>query len=1092
MTTRETTSVARLAGVLVGGVWLISALAGCHRADPASAVQEVQAALTGYNGPCDVACGCSAAYSMTRAMRAGYTGPLFRLVRDDGTMQTVGQTANHQVELSVVQSFCATGSSASSPVHCYVDTIYDQSVSNHNDLSVFTGQQSVWDEPYGGSGNWGIDCGAAGLAPHACAPPFYMSPRYNMPVLFTPFPTGLADCPSGNLSCTQGLPAGNVNKAVMAFLDNRQGSTCCGTNGLMEGLDYIVSHDHNPVAATGMMFAPLPGFGTSAPMICSGPGQYCATIDLEEAAGIGTTPYPNAGTVGADVFIEGKYAPGTGGTSGSVGNLVTVVNGTQVESGTASAMSTSLEGNHVRAGLAGDATPVQEAVFEFAIMSCTPSATDDQNLYNNVSTFYANARAAAATAVAPGGSTSLGPGDLAALNNNSNGMNGKNATRGAVGGGPPAPDMLYSRMFAGWSLRRLNASYTGPLVRLRRGDGTLAYFGSNASGTGLDPAASTWCGSPSTCSVAEWRCQASVTPGQEQTWSAAHDTSQCPTLTPSSGTGPTVTFNSLNGQPTLHFDGAHALCHSNTNGMPHYWSVATVALQTSGVNTRAAVVGMNGGATQLGFFASNASWTANGGAFANATGATVSSWHSLIGLTNGGTGPVYLDGVASAPANVGDIPGGSTLCVGEASTAGSFPFTGDVAEVTLSYDLTGPTGALGHATDGGVLVEVPPSPAAYADPNSGNVLFNNQQLAWGFLNNTSGTTQAVASPSIFVQASGEADVAVMGPNNSLTYYHAKPGIAWSQAQQVAGPQTTFSSPSIFVRSGGEIDIVAMGANNSLMYYYLLPGGSWASTQIAGPLTTYSAPSIYVRAANPAGEADVVAQGPDYTLMYYYAAPSANWSSSQIDGPLAAYSQPSIFVRDAVNGSPAGEADVAVQGPGNSLSYYYATPGAVWSPRVPVASAGTTFSAPTVVVRTGNPANEADIVAQGAGNSLDYYYSMSGTSFTPVTVQGANSTFAAPGFVVQPNGQADIIVQGPSNALTLYFATPPGGLNIQTLTGPGNPGSYAAPRIFARSANPQFERDVVTVGPNNTLLYYYDASGNGGWANTNIDGNQTAF
>ncbi len=47
-----------------------------------------------------------------------------------------------------------------------------------------------------------------------------------------------------------------------------------------------------------------------------------------------------------------------------------------------------------------------------------------------------------------------------------------------------------------------------------------------------------------------------------------------------------------------------------------------------------------------------------------------------------------------------------------------------------------------------------------------------------------------------------------------------------------GPNpTTFSAPSMFVRPSGEADIVIQGPNNSLIVYHTTPNGSWSSTQI---------------------------------------------------------------------------------------------------------------------------------------------------------------------------------------------------------------------------------------------------------------------
>jgi hypothetical protein len=60
-----------------------------------------------YLGPCDVIRGgCAEAYSVTRAMKASYAGPLFQLVRlSDNVTLNVGQT-NHVVDTSGIPTFC--------------------------------------------------------------------------------------------------------------------------------------------------------------------------------------------------------------------------------------------------------------------------------------------------------------------------------------------------------------------------------------------------------------------------------------------------------------------------------------------------------------------------------------------------------------------------------------------------------------------------------------------------------------------------------------------------------------------------------------------------------------------------------------------------------------------------------------------------------------------------------------------------------------------------------------------------------------------------------------------------------------------------
>ena len=105
---------------------------------------------------------------------------------------------------------------------------------------------------------------------------------------------------------------------------------------------------------------------------------------------------------------------------------------------------------------------------------------------------------------------------------------------------------------------------------------------------------------------------------------------------------------------------------------------------------------------------------------------------------------------------------------------------------------------------------------------------------------------------------------------------------------------------------------------------------------------------------PDGEADVAAQGPGFSLMYYWAMPGSGWRSTQLAGPGTTYSVPSVFVR------PNGRADVVARGPDFSLAHYWATPGSPWH-TAQVAGAGTVGYVPSVFVR---PDGRADVVDAG--------------------------------------------------------------------------------------------------------------------------------
>jgi Phosphate-induced protein 1 conserved region len=332
--------------------------------------------------------------------------------------------------------------------------------------------------------------------------------------------------------------------------------------------------------------------------------------------------------------------------------------------------------------------------------------------------------------------------------------------------------------------------------------------------------------------------------------------------------------------------------------------------------------------------------------------------------------------------------------------------------------------------------------------------------------------------SIVVRSSGEADVVVQGPKNSLLYYYANPGEQWN-VTQIAGAGTTFSAPAIVVRSAAEsyeADVVVQGPNNSLLYYYADPGKQWNVTQIAGAGTTFSAPAIVVRSAAESYEADVVAQGPNNSLLYYYADPGNSWAVTTVAGSGTTFSAPAIVVRSAAESY---EADVVAQGKNNSLQYYYADPGKQWTVSQ-IAGSGTTFSAPAIVVRSAAESYEADVVAQGKNNSLQYYYADPGKEWDVTQIAGSGTTFSAPAIFVRSSYEADVVAQGKENSLQYYYAFPGKPWSVTTIAGTGS--TFSPSEIAVR---PSGEADVVAFGADdNSLLYYYADPGKP-WSVTTI-------
>jgi hypothetical protein len=190
-----------------------------------------------------------------------------------------------------------------------------------------------------------------------------------------------------------------------------------------------------------------------------------------------------------------------------------------------------------------------------------------------------------------------------------------------------------------------------------------------------------------------------------------------------------------------------------------------------------------------------------------------------------------------------------------------------------------------------------------------------------------------------------------------------------------------------------------------------------------------------------------------------------------------HSNKQIFVRSN------GEADVVAQGPNNSLDYYDALPGGPWNLTV-IAGSGTTFSEPSIVVRDNG---EADVVAQGSNNSLDYYEAVPGGPWNLTVIAGSATTFAAPSiFVRSSGGEADVVAQGANNSLDYYFALPGSSWASTVVAGSGT--TFSQPSIFVRSSG---EADVVAQGANNSADYYF-ALPSSPWVSTVVAGSGTTF
>jgi hypothetical protein len=275
-------------------------------------------------------------------------------------------------------------------------------------------------------------------------------------------------------------------------------------------------------------------------------------------------------------------------------------------------------------------------------------------------------------------------------------------------------------------------------------------------------------------------------------------------------------------------------------------------------------------------------------------------------------------------------------------------------------------------------------------------------LAGGHWHHTevAGKNTTYSAPSLALGPSGPA-IAAEGPGHDLRYYVMKTG-HW-QVKTVNGAGTTYSVPSLVVRQAsqatandpaGEADIAVQNASHSLSYYNSNPGGSWHNDVIGGQGTTYSAPSLIVSApvgrTSQGGIPVIMVEGVKHSLLEYEYGTS--WHSGERESANWDYSAPALML-----GNPTTELAVSFEGADHSLVLtYFNVEDRSWHNDV-VTVIDNAYSAAPLVVRAGHPAGEIDIAGQGPSNELRYYSAPapganSSPSFTGLTVAGPDTTF----------------------------------------------------------------------------------------------------
>ena len=254
--------------------------------------------------PCDlISGGCASAYSVTRKVRAAYSGSLFRVVRaSDSSTQDIGVVAPGIVDTDSLISFCM-------PSSCTVSILYDQAGSNN-----------------------------LVQATAANRPAIMIGDAQSLPYILTAETSFTATTFLDQLSTT-GLPTGGASKTI-AKVGLAIYSRCCGGFGMAE----------NPIATDGGVGEPGQMFATMLVNACCGPSlqwyngasavwKFC--VDVEGASNCGVI----APTTGIE-FEEIKF------TSGS-NTIDTFFNGQAVIGGSTPERTINT-GNRVVLGAAGE------------------------------------------------------------------------------------------------------------------------------------------------------------------------------------------------------------------------------------------------------------------------------------------------------------------------------------------------------------------------------------------------------------------------------------------------------------------------------------------------------------------------------------------------------------------------------------------------------------------------------------------------------------------------------------------------------------------------------------------------------------------
>ena len=315
---------------------------------------------------------------------------------------------------------------------------------------------------------------------------------------------------------------------------------------------------------------------------------------------------------------------------------------------------------------------------------------------------------------------------------------------------------------------------------------------------------------------------------------------------------------------------------------------------------------------------------------------------------------------------------------------------------------------------------------------------------------------------------GSLDLATRGPNNSLFFYWNVGG-KWYGPLGIGAAGTTFSAPSIVAETDGNFDIVAQGPGNSLLLWWDA-SGTWYGPLAIGPSNSaFSTPSIALEQYPSSGaNLDVAVQGPGNSLsLFWDVASTAQWYGPYtVDGVNSTFSAPSLSAYAYTNSpNTYNELFISNVGTNNDLrSHFYDQQAGKWQ-STDSANDGNVYSAPS---------QEYDYsVFEGPNHSLHQAYGFEPVQWTQIASGG--TTFSSPTDI---NGGQYVAVQGPSHSLYFYISSTSGcyffcgsGTSVYQV---GNPGTtYSAPAALMDGNG---NVDFAAIGPNGSILAWWQIQG----------------